>query len=76
MILVILCVSLLRHDRFDNRRFYLVFTLLLFVICTIMVVDVTIIRAREAAMEYYFATTKDPEPYAWYMVHDKPKMAQ
>ncbi|KAK1231603.1 hypothetical protein PQX77_005281 [Marasmius sp. AFHP31] len=75
MVLVILCVSLLRRDRFDNRRFYLISTLLLYAICTIMVVNVTIFRARETILEFQLATTKNPKPYLWYAIYDEAKSA-
>ncbi|KAJ8088135.1 hypothetical protein PM082_013686 [Marasmius tenuissimus] len=75
MVLVILCVSLLRHDQFDNRRFYLISTLLLYAICTIMVVNVTIFRARETALEFQLATTKNPEPFLQYAIYDEAKSA-
>ncbi|KAK1231497.1 hypothetical protein PQX77_005382 [Marasmius sp. AFHP31] len=74
-ILVILCVWFLMRDRFDNRRFYLFSTLLLFVICTMMVIDVTILRTLEACLEFEFAKTKDWRPYAHYAMYNKPKLA-
>ncbi|KAJ8088124.1 hypothetical protein PM082_013675 [Marasmius tenuissimus] len=63
------------RDRFDNRRFYLISTLLLFAICTLMVIDVTVFRTHEACLEYYFATTKDTQPYIDYVMYNKPKLA-
>ncbi|KAK1231499.1 hypothetical protein PQX77_005384 [Marasmius sp. AFHP31] len=75
IILTILCVSLLMRDRFDNRRFYLISTLLLFAICTIMVIDVTVFRTHEACLEYYFATSKDGQPYMDYVMYNKAKLA-
>ncbi|KAJ8088125.1 hypothetical protein PM082_013676 [Marasmius tenuissimus] len=74
-ILVILCVWFLMRDQFDNRRFYLFSTLLLFAICTIMVIDVTVFRTHEACIEYGFATTKDWRPYMDYARYNKPKLA-
>ncbi|KAJ8088130.1 hypothetical protein PM082_013681 [Marasmius tenuissimus] len=75
MVLVILCVPLLMRDRFENRRFYVSSTLLLFVICTIMVIDVTIFYTHEACVVYDFAKTRDWRPYVDYLMHNKLKLA-
>ncbi|KAJ8088133.1 hypothetical protein PM082_013684 [Marasmius tenuissimus] len=72
-VLVILCVALLRQDKVENRRFYLVLTLLLFAICTIMVIDETLFRVQESALEYHVATTKDGESFVRYVLYDKMK---
>ncbi|KAL0057749.1 hypothetical protein AAF712_015596 [Marasmius tenuissimus] len=74
-VLVILCVPLLMRDRFENRRFYLFSTLLLFAICTIMVIDVTISYTHDAWVVYDFAKTKDWRPYVDYLMYNKPKLA-
>ncbi|KAJ8088127.1 hypothetical protein PM082_013678 [Marasmius tenuissimus] len=74
-VLVMLCVPLLMRDRFENRRFYLFSTLLLFAICTIMVIDVTIISIQQAYLQYDFAKTKDWRPYVDYLMYNRPKLA-
>ncbi|KAJ8088132.1 hypothetical protein PM082_013683 [Marasmius tenuissimus] len=74
-VLVILCVYFLRQDRFENRRFYLVSTLLLFAICTTMVVAATVFRVRESVLEYQFATTKNGEQFVRYALDDKTKLS-
>ncbi|KAK1231605.1 hypothetical protein PQX77_005283 [Marasmius sp. AFHP31] len=73
-ILVILCVWLLMRDRFDNRRFYLLSTLVLFIICTMMVIDVTIFRTLEACLEFEFVKTKDLRPVIHFMMYNKPML--
>ncbi|KAL0056746.1 hypothetical protein AAF712_016645, partial [Marasmius tenuissimus] len=74
-VLVILCVPLLMRDQFENRRFYLFSTLLLFAICTLMVIDVTVFRMLIACAEYDFAKTKDWRPYIDYTIYNQPKLA-
>ncbi|KAJ8088131.1 hypothetical protein PM082_013682 [Marasmius tenuissimus] len=63
------------RNLFDNRRFYLFSTLLLFAICTIMVIDVTTILTHEARLEYDFAKTKDWRPYVHYVRYSRSRNA-
>ncbi|KAJ8088139.1 hypothetical protein PM082_013690 [Marasmius tenuissimus] len=63
------------RDQFENRRFYLFSTLLLFAICTLMVIDVTVFRMLIACAEYDFAKTKDWRPYIDYTIYNQPKLA-
>ncbi|KAL0577820.1 hypothetical protein V5O48_004187 [Marasmius crinis-equi] len=72
-VLVTLCISLLRRDRFENRKFYLVSTVLLFVICAMMVIDETMFRVREASLEFTAVKTDDYVEYTRYSLEGNAK---
>ncbi|KAL0574338.1 hypothetical protein V5O48_007620 [Marasmius crinis-equi] len=69
-VLMTFCVYLLRQKSsgFENRKGYLVGLWVLFVICTIMVIDATLYRTRESALLFSVAQTGDFGPFIRYFL--------
>ncbi|KAJ8092583.1 hypothetical protein PM082_006908 [Marasmius tenuissimus] len=66
-------VYLLRHNKSENQRFYIGCTTLLFLICTLVVVNTTIFRTRESSLMFSAVKDDNPRSLLQYVFEDKLK---
>ncbi|KAL0574340.1 hypothetical protein V5O48_007622 [Marasmius crinis-equi] len=57
-----------KSSGFENRKGYLGGLWVLFVMCTVMVIDTTLYRTRDAALQFLVAQTGDLEAFIRYFV--------